>query len=137
MTYTNLTKEQIEKLNTKIYNKCGYGEQGVYSEPFGIPDKEKRLVIYMRYETGGVSGGSCWDDSDPQPYSNSDDNKDFIALDVFLTQICPNITFLQFREIERLIHSNYKTKWEYYGNQTNYEIKYIVIEEIFKYLENI
>ena len=51
-----LTQTQIEAIN----KECPYG-QGIFREPFGIPDHIKDLLIYTKWESGGRPG-SCWDD---------------------------------------------------------------------------
>lgn len=119
-----MTKEQIEKIN----NECPY-EQGIFVEPYGIPVHIKKPVVYMRYETGGVSGGSCWDSSNPQPYSVSEKPK-FKVLDLVLKELKPDLTYLQFREIEDLVHTNEETQHEYYGNSTDYKVEYIILSEL-------
>ncbi len=53
-----LTQAQIEEIN----KECPYG-QGIFREPFGIPNKIKELVIYTKWSSGGKPG-SCWDDAD-------------------------------------------------------------------------
>jgi len=127
-----LTKEQIEKIKKLLPDS----EQGIYTEPYGIPTHIKEPVIYMRVETGGVSGGSCWDDSDPQSYYiGINERPNFEILDLVLSELMPTITYLQFKEIEKLIHTNDETEYEYYGNSTDYEIKYVILSELIKKLE--
>jgi len=63
-----MNKEELDVLIKLVNSKCPY-DQGIYSEPNYVPIHIKEPVVYMRYTTGGVSGGSCWDESDPRPYS--------------------------------------------------------------------
>lgn len=49
-----LTQSQIELIN----EACPYG-QGVFREPFGIPNHIKELVVYTKWDSGGMRGGSC------------------------------------------------------------------------------
>jgi hypothetical protein len=123
-----MTQEQINKINKAVPY-----EQGIYKEPWGIPVHIKEPVIYMRHETGGYSGGSCWDTGDDdgaQPYTNHEPIPKFEVLDKVLELLKPNITYLQYREVERLIHDNYETQYEYYGNSTDYVVKYIKLSEL-------
>ena len=129
-----LTKEQIEKINKEAPMDWQTNEQGVFTEPNGIPNEVKEPVIYMRWETGGVSGGSCWDNSNPQPYT-TDGEPSFKVLDLVLKELYPDISYLMFKGIEKLINSNEETDWEYYGNCTEFSIKYIVLSELIDYLE--
>lgn len=124
-----LTEDQIERINKKSPNEWQANEQGIFYQPFGIPEDVKGYVVYMRWVTGGVSGGSCWDDSNPQPWEN-DETPGFEVLELLLKEICPQITYLQFKELEKLIQSNEDTEWEYYGNRTDFMVKYISVNDI-------
>ena len=42
----------------------------------------------------------------------------------------PELTFLQFREIDKLIHNNDETEHEYYGNSIKYKIEFIIVREL-------
>ena len=55
-------------------------------------------------------------------------------LDLVLKELKPDISFLEFREIERLIHNNSETEYETYGNHTDFEIEYIVLSDLYKFL---
>lgn len=129
-----ITKEQIEKINSLAPNQWQTNEQGIWTEPFGVPNNIKGLVVYQRYEKGGYSGGSCWDDSDPQPYYNSF-IPDFTILDLVLMEIAPNITYLQYKKIEQLIVHSEKTEYEYYGNQTDFGMKFIILDDLINLLK--
>jgi hypothetical protein len=128
-----LTKEQIERINKELpydlFGEC----QGIFTEPNGIPNDIKEPVVYLRYESGGVSGGSCWDSSNPQSYTK-DEIPDFIALDKVLEVLCPNVTYLKYKQIEKFIHDTSEVEREYYGNRTEFTIKYIKLSDIIKIL---
>lgn len=128
-----LTKEQIESINKESPMDWQTNDQGVFTEPNGIPNEVKEPVIYMRWKTGGVRGGSCWDSSKPEPYTT--DEPSFKVLDLVLKEICPDISFLIFKGIEKLINVSETSDWEYYGNRTNFSIKYIVLSDLITYLE--
>jgi hypothetical protein len=103
----------------------------VFFEPYGIPVGIKEKVIYGRYETGGYRGGSCWDNSNPQPYYEEPPKDRMKVLDLVLAELCPNITYLQFKKIEEIIHDNFKSEWEYYGNSTDWKIEYIKLSDLY------
>lgn len=126
-----LTQSQIESINSK----CPYG-QGIFKEPFGIPNHIKELVVYTKWDSGGMRGGSCWG-GEPKPYSNSRPKDAFKVLDLVLKELKPQITFLQFREIEMLIESNEKTSYEYYGNSTDSTIEWIKLSDLCNSLETL
>jgi hypothetical protein len=125
-----LTKADIEQINREAPS-----DQGIFREPWGIPVHIKEPVVYMRWETGGMSGGNCW--GDEAHYYESDDPKPkFKILDILFKKFKPEISYLQFREIEELIHTNHETQYEYYGNSENYEVQYILLSELLKKLES-
>ena len=111
----------------QINEKCPY-EQGIFTEPYGV-EFIKEPVVYMRYESGGFSGGNCWDSTKPRHYVNND-IPNFEVLDLVLQELMPSVSYLQFKQISKLEHSTEQNEWEYYGNSTEYEIKYIILSEL-------
>lgn len=95
----------------------------------------ERHFIWMSHETGGVCGGSCWDDSHPHPYHNSEPMPQFIAFYQILERVVPNLTFLQAKVMEPIvIKETSDTENEYYGNSTDYAIKYVNLTDLYNYL---
>lgn len=127
-----LSESQIKKIN----DKCPYN-QGIFKEPYGIPVHIKEHVIYCRYETGGMSGGSCWDTAEDEgatPYEADPPKDKMKVLELVLEIVKPNITFLEYRKIESLIHDNSETEYEYYGNSTDWKIEYIKLSALYNAL---
>lgn len=122
-----LTEDQIKEINLK----CSHG-QGVFVQPYGIPDKIKEPVIYRRYNTGGENGGSCWG-AEPKAYT-ADPPEPWIAIDHVLEVIKPDCTFLQFRKIEQAVNRLSDSNWEYYGNYDNFNIEYIEMSKVYEIL---
>ena len=91
--------------------------------------------IWMVHETGCVRGGSCWDSSDPQEYINNEKMPEFVAVDEVLNKVCPDISHLQYNAIwsEFVKEIDYRDG-EYYGNYTDYEIKYVSLCDLYAYL---
>jgi hypothetical protein len=123
-----LNKEDIKEINAI----CPYG-QGIFSEPNGIPVDIKEPVIYSRYEIGGYRGGSCFG-SEAKPYT-VDEKPKFKVLDMVLKKIKPDLTYLEFRELEDLIKTNEERDRQYYGNSTDYKIEYIILSDLYKTLK--
>ena len=119
------------ELMKEINEKCP-SDQGIFKEPYGV-DHIKEPVVYMRWVSGGVSGGNCWGDK-PSPRT-PDKKPQFKALDLVLKELKPNITFLEFREIEGLIQSSDDYENEYYGNRYDYTMEYVILSELEKALE--
>lgn len=120
-----LSEQQIKDINSR----CPYG-QGIFVQPYGIPDTVKEPVIYHRYDVGGYSGGNCWGD-EPTPYV-ADPPEPWVVFDYVFEIIKPDISYLQFRKVENSVKKFSDSQWEYYGNSTNYEIKYIPLSEVYK-----
>lgn len=121
-----LTQSQIESINSNCPE-----DQGIFKQPFGIPVHIKEHVIYCRYECGGKSGGNYHGDASV-PYSKSKPKDYMKVLDLVLKELRPQISFLEYRQIEPLIHDNTETKFEYYGNSTEWKIEYIKLSELYK-----
>ena len=131
-----LTLEQIEKINKLCPYEWRENEQGIFREPYGIPTHIKDLVVYMRYEKGGVWGGSCYDESSPKPYT-VDEIPKFKCLDLVLKELMPSLTYLQFKEVEKLVNYSEETDWEYYGNCTEFGVNYIELSSLINKLESL
>ena len=114
-----------------------------------LPDNQdwikRNLMIMITCNTGGYSGGSCWDDSDPQPYYEHDS----IELSDFLEYLKPKLDAVlegyantkSSSELIELLRSDYNlvkedsyTNYEYYGNSDDYSVMYITLYELFKFL---
>lgn len=131
-----LTKDQITKINSLAPNEWQTNEQGIFNEPFGIPVKIKEPVIYMRWETGGMCGGGYHDDSYLRRYDSHNSKPDFVVLELVLKELYPTITYLQYKDIEKLIRTTSETDGEdYYGNCTDFDIEYIILSELINLLE--
>jgi hypothetical protein len=124
-----LTKDDIV-----VINRNAPSDQGVFIEPYGIPTDIKEHVVYMRYVTGGVEGGSYHSDSVLRSFTNSE-RPEFKALDLVLEKLMPAITYLQYRQVTELIQTNHQTEREYYGNSDEWEIRFIVLSELIEKLK--
>ena len=95
-------------------------------------------VVSVEWSTGGIMGGSCWENSHPEPYTSDEKEPPFEALDALLQELRPNLTFLEFRKLEReCVHEHKYTQNEYYGNCTYYSVKFVVVEEVKKFIESL
>lgn len=123
---TNLPDVSVDK-NYKV-EKHGY---------YGYDRKKKgKPAVSIKWYTGGISGGSCWDDgSQDNHYSSTgEEEPNFDDFENLILHFCPNITFVEFRNIRGLIKQNDWTEDEYYGNSTNYSEKYVFLEDIYNWL---
>lgn len=93
-------------------------------------DNAPFLFSLFSHDVGGVSGGSCWDSSDPQPYFNNEPApilkpKDIRLLfgDTFINDIDFRIVVVQERE--------------YYGNRTDTQYTGILLDDLYNILKAI
>jgi len=121
-----MDKETVERIN----KECPYG-QGIFLQPSYVPINIKELVVYTVYDIGGYRGGSCWGNKPEYVNLRLEDDR-FVVLDMVLNELFPNITYLQYRKILKLIHTNEDTTLEYYGNSTDHRCEYIVLSELEK-----
>lgn len=123
-----LSKEDIEEIN----QKSPYG-QGVFTQPTGISTDIKTPVVYMRWESEGRPG-SCWDNEDTvnEIYYNREPK--FEALDLVLSKIKPEITYLEYKNVESLIKQSSKTEGGYYGDYSEYSHNYIILDDLYNLL---
>lgn len=86
----------------------------------------------VKYEwiTGGQSGGSCWGTDnyhsvpgDPEPMNT--------ILDAILETITPQISFMQYKKLQRLWVVDDKQDNDYYGNYTVYAIKRMALRQLY------
>lgn len=103
-----------------------------------FPKYVGKKILWRAWCTGGASGGNCWNDNPPQHFSRDDPVPDFDELDEYLTANCPNITFLQFRKLEKeLVHDMTYQEHEYYGNYSDYMCEFVVVEELEKFISDL
>lgn len=124
-----MTEEEIKDINVKCPS-----DQGVFFQPNMIPVHIKEYVIYRRYESGGYQGGNCYDCSATYYTTDTEDIDDFVVLDLVLEKLSPNITYLKYKQISKLIHTNEETEHEYYGNSTDWKVEYIILSDLEKFL---
>ncbi len=104
-----------------------------YDKP--VFDPSSTYFLAQIFEVGGVSGGSCWDSSNPRSYF-SDTKIEFDQLDIILEKFT-NISFVAYRRLcSDLVQDIEYSKNEYYGNRTDYRIKAINLKKLHDFLEN-
>ena len=131
--FLNLVKDierpsEMSDLVAKDYYDNTFKNQH-YDENFELS------FIWLVHETGGVRGGSCWDSSDPQEYINNEKMPEFVAFDEVLNIVYPDISHLQYKAIcSQFVKEIDYRDGEYYGNYTDYEIKYVSLCDLYTYL---
>lgn len=129
-----MNEKDISEINAQCCPDNGY--EGIFTEPNYIPINIKEPVIYKAQVISGHSGGSCWDDSNPEYFENKKDES-WKCLDLVLEKLKPSITYLQYKKISSLIHTNEETEREYYGNDRDWLIQYIILSELEEFLNKL
>lgn len=83
----------------------------------------KENKISVEWETGGVSGGSCWG-GELSSYSSEEPEPEFKSLDKILEELCPNISYLKYKSlVSECVTRSSRESGDYYGNSNQYESK--------------
>lgn len=122
-------------------SKRGWG--GNYWEEVGHYNSSKQYtkfkkVLKVEWYTGGVSGGSCWDDGDSTHYFEASNKppKELKFLDEILEHFNPNINFLQYKNLyNKLVKHDSRTQGEYYGNSSSYASVQIELDDLYEYMK--
>lgn len=113
--------------------------------------KKRNAFLFAEVNTGGSSGGSCWDgmpgyeDCGPSEYyGDSLDLYDFIysylkpIFDSILNNYANDKNSKELCDIlykdPNIIKEDYRTNHEYYGNYDNYSAYYIKLGDLFEFL---
>ena len=112
-------------VNYETSGKLGWKDEETY-DPF----------ISWDWITGGLTGGNCWGSSADTPVS-SEDEPDCKEFDQILEAICPTVTFIQYRQIERECMSTREySQGEYYGNYYNKKQKVLDLKTLYNSLQS-
>lgn len=103
------------------------------SEIFGY-EIESDSISY-NWTTGGYTGGSCWG-GEHYPRTVEDEPEDG-QLEKILNNVYPQLTFLQFKRLEKegLWTVQEKNQREYYGNNTETTTKTLNLDVLFERLK--
>lgn len=91
--------------------------------------------LVVSWETGGASGGSCWNDDSPKLYSTGHAPLELTGLDVVLEGLKPNIGFLQYKRLVRalVVSASVRTDSDCYGNYTNTTVVQASLKSLYEY----
>jgi hypothetical protein len=95
---------------------------------------EKESWLYVEWETGGASGGSCWG-GEAHSYSTSNTPEELTSLDLILTEFKPDMSFLQYKVLTaKIVQNDSRSVNEYYGNHTDYAMKKVRLRDLYDYM---
>lgn len=126
-----LTEEQIGKINEELNTRPWMDDgQGIITEGAGVPSHIKEQCIYRSYNSGGTSGGSCWDTSNPRSYT-IDEVPEWKSLKMALDIVAPGYTEDDLKMVESIAQEDTITDRQYYGNYDDYQIDYIPLSRFY------
>lgn len=123
-------QEFKKKINTLI-NYVPSNDYGV------IPNPD---TLYVEWRTGGVAGGSCWNDGEDDIYYDiePDEEPKFTYLHTILEKFYPDITYLQYRALEsNCVSIEDRHETDYYGNSNKYRRKTLDLRKLHDFLSSL
>lgn len=83
--------------------------------------------------TGGMGGGSCWDDGETDNHYaiENEQEPELTGLFTIMEAISPDLSFLKARKLMELIKYDNYTDNEYYGNYYHFGVKYVDLRELY------
>jgi len=113
-----------------------YGGLVLYCEnTYNIKPWMLKPALVNAWESGGVTGGSCWDDGDrTHRYTTGEPEPLWDDLDRILEHFCPNITYIRYKRLLAFVKTGEYTRNEYYGNSTTFAHKALYLSDLFQYL---
>lgn len=142
--FTTTIKGNTMRFHTSYYdgNSCPKGLES------SIEWKKRNIYFYVEVNTGGASGGSCYDTGDDdgaRPYDgDSLDLYTYIfqylknVFDKILSNYANDITSTELCNIlyndPSIIKEDSRCDSEYYGNYSDYSCYYITIGDLFEFL---
>jgi hypothetical protein len=88
--------------------------------------------LEVEWVTGGRYGGN-WRGDSPDTPLHPEPPLD-IDLDALFERLCPNLTYLKYRKLEKVIENDTREDREYYGNYTTYGIRRVNYRKLYDFL---
>ena len=132
----NPTYEQFDDWVQSVLLAKREGLAYQYNDRYPLnQQQEKESYLWVRWVTGGTTGGSCWGG---ELYNRSSEPaQDLTSLDTILEYANPTITFLQYKKLIReIVQTRQETDWEYYGNNSEYTYLICKVEDLYNYLKS-
>lgn len=129
--------DTIKRLKIPIYIRHSRFDDYEQVYDFKEVDLDK-VFIARSWEIGGASGGSCWG-TEATVYCGSEPEPEFEALDDILMELMPDIPFLRYKKLTRLIkfEQNIQRVSEYYGNYTEYQWETVNVRNLYEAMQQI
>ena len=103
-------------------------------------EEDEKFVpaLILCWESGGTHGEGDWLAGEGRSVSYVKDSPEpmWTDLDTILEHFCPEITYLRYRKLERLVRFFTKTDNGYYGDSTTFSIKALWLKDLWKFLKD-
>lgn len=93
--------------------------------------------LQIRWITGGMGGGSCWDtgDEDHHYSRTSDEEPEFDLLDKLIEHYYPDIRMIKYKRlVQQCVERTEEHENEYYGNYIDYGVKRLNLLKFYEFL---
>jgi hypothetical protein len=97
-----------------------------------LDGNEFKGFISETWRIGGMEGGSCWHEADT--HITPEEPHDLTLLDDFLESRMPELSFVKYRNLLKLVKTLEWGRSEYYGNYYRYKCSYISFDDIVDFL---
>lgn len=94
------------------------------------------FFLYDERCSGGITGGSCWDEGESRHYAYASNDTWDDSLKEVVKEFAPNLTFIQFDQLEQLYQNSERGESEYYGNSTQYQVRTISLKVLYDQLRS-
>lgn len=101
--------EIIDEINSIMKKKFGRN-QDIFIQPNNVPYIVKEPVIYSRSDVDNMESH-------------------LMILDEMILMFCPNISYKQYREIQKTIKTDRDYDLDYYEGRDDYIISYIILSD--------
>lgn len=126
-------KKQIQKMLKEYYSK-NYNSEPSSALLKRMKISKEDLFCSDSWTVGGRTGGNCWGD-EANINIEAEAPKEIDILDSFLEREFPEISFLKYKKLMQKAMTEQFTVSEYYGNYTEYCMKYILVDDVLDFLE--
>lgn len=102
-----------------------------------LPDRRDRQepCISVSWTTGGVTGGSCWNDEPTRHRGvSSEPPQELTGLDIILEALYPDVSFMAYRKLVREVveTKTYRGGSDFYGNYTDEAAKMVRLSVLYE-----
>jgi hypothetical protein len=101
-------------------------------------DAPLSLHLLLKWESGGSRGEGNWLEGTGHSVQFVSGNPEPIweDFDTILEHFCPEITYLKYRKLERLVKFTTMTDNGYYGDSTTYSLRALALPDLHKFLKS-